>query len=502
MKRIISVVIGLMLVVVTFGVAVATPAGTVDYVNTNSVNGVTVLAQGRDIQSPNTSQQILFGAKIVATSSRTFQTLVFAARDSQGNNLDFGHRWNHTLGTTQQTITASRSFSSSGTYTVWVAYQIGGAWYDLTPQMTVTIGSGTPQALVVAPTAISVNEGSTNTFSVRLATQPSSNVTVSTSAASGDSDLTLQSGSSLTFTSTNWNTNQLVRVAGAEDADSTNGSRTFTVSSSGLTSINVVATEVDNDGGSSGSQPLGAGTGWTSTFFDEFDGTSLDAQASEGGSTKWYYNNCSAEADCSSSPSGTGNKGNQQLEFDRGSNCSVSSGQLDITSGPTSITSQSGTHYDWASCMITSNYALQYGFIETRMKLPSATGFWPAFWTWQAPGVNIWNETDVFEFYSDNHARLYHSQHADGGSGCTTNTLSPPGGLSSFDPSAGYHVYGADINATNTKFYIDGVLVCTASGTSNALSQILVDNFVYSQIPPSSGTTEHLLVDYVRAWTK
>src|SRR2546428_784875 len=50
-----------------------------------------------------------------------------------------------------------------------------------------------------------------------------------------------------TFTAANWNTNQPVTLAAAQDADTTNGSRTFTVASTGIPSITVTATEIDDD---------------------------------------------------------------------------------------------------------------------------------------------------------------------------------------------------------------------------------------------------------------
>nr|WP_311132668.1 glycoside hydrolase family 6 protein [Nonomuraea gerenzanensis] len=105
------------------------------------------------------------------------------------------------------------------------------------------------QSIVVTPTSVTVPEGSTGTFTARLAAQPSSSVTVTTTAGSGDSNLTVSSGASLTFTTSNWNTPQTVTLAAAQDTDTTNGSRTFTVASTGLTSRTVTATEADDDGG-------------------------------------------------------------------------------------------------------------------------------------------------------------------------------------------------------------------------------------------------------------
>ncbi len=94
---------------------------------------------------------------------------------------------------------------------------------------------------------MSVNEGSTNTFTVRLAAQPTSDVTVNVTRTSGDTDLTVSGGGTLTFTTANWNTPQTVTLSAAEDADTVNGTAVFAVASSGLTSVNVNATEADND---------------------------------------------------------------------------------------------------------------------------------------------------------------------------------------------------------------------------------------------------------------
>jgi len=108
-------------------------------------------------------------------------------------------------------------------------------------------GSQQPQTLIVAPVSLNVPEGATATFTVRLGRQPTSNVIVNATAGTGDADLTVSSGGTLTFTSANWNTNQIVTLAAAQDADTTNGTRPFTVSSANVTSVVVNATEADND---------------------------------------------------------------------------------------------------------------------------------------------------------------------------------------------------------------------------------------------------------------
>ncbi|WP_214318550.1 glycoside hydrolase family 16 protein [Nonomuraea sediminis] len=236
--------------------------------------------------------------------------------------------------------------------------------------------------------------------------------------------------------------------------------------------------------------PNGPDGKWRLMFHDEFDGSSVDQ-------SKWQFQS-TAEADWSGWPFGTGNKGNQQLEFDQPTNCSVAGGTLTITARPDAITSQSGQHYRWSSCLITSTgqngYAFRYGYVEIKAQLPSDRGFWPAFWTWQAAGNERYTETDVFEFYSDNHTRLYLSQHSGPDAGCV---YQPP-----FDPTADMHVYGADIHEYGTDFYIDGTLVCHVQSTSTGMTNLIVDNFVYSEIPPARGSVGSMSVDYVRAWKR
>jgi unsaturated chondroitin disaccharide hydrolase len=113
------------------------------------------------------------------------------------------------------------------------------------PQLVVQ--QAVSQALVVSTGNVTVPEGDTANFSVKLAVQPAGNVTVNVARTSGDTDVSVQSGSSLVFTPTNWNTAQTVVLAAAEDADAANGSAVFTVSSTALTSKTVTASEADND---------------------------------------------------------------------------------------------------------------------------------------------------------------------------------------------------------------------------------------------------------------
>jgi hypothetical protein len=127
-------------------------------------------------------------------------------------------------------------------------------WSGSNPNPTAFSINGTPcngaqptVNLVVTPTTISVPEQGMTTYAVSLSSAPTGNVTVTSTAGTGDADITVTAGGSLTFTPQNWATPQNVTVSAANDADTTNGQRTITVASSGLTSVNVTANEADND---------------------------------------------------------------------------------------------------------------------------------------------------------------------------------------------------------------------------------------------------------------
>jgi glucose/arabinose dehydrogenase len=108
-----------------------------------------------------------------------------------------------------------------------------------------TSGSST-QNIVLSTNVMNVTEGSSGTFKVNLAKQPSSNVTVSLARTSGDGSITI-SPTSLTFSSSNWSTPQSVKASAASDSDNITKSAAITASSSGLSSQKIVVNAVDDD---------------------------------------------------------------------------------------------------------------------------------------------------------------------------------------------------------------------------------------------------------------
>ena len=90
---------------------------------------------------------------------------------------------------------------------------------------------------------MTVAEGGTAEFQVKLNTEPLNPTTVTVSRASGDTDISVQSGASLVFDASNWNTNQTVTLAAASDADQVDGSAIIRCSAPETADQDVTATE-------------------------------------------------------------------------------------------------------------------------------------------------------------------------------------------------------------------------------------------------------------------
>lgn len=105
--------------------------------------------------------------------------------------------------------------------------------------------------IVVSKSAVTINEGGTDTFTVKLDKAPTNSQVVNIS--SNNSDVTL-STNTLTFTPNNYNQTQEVRINVAEDSDAINDNCTLTLSSTNISSKTITITITDND--SSGETPI------------------------------------------------------------------------------------------------------------------------------------------------------------------------------------------------------------------------------------------------------
>ncbi len=109
---------------------------------------------------------------------------------------------------------------------------------DGTGSAKVTVNDNDTRGLVLNPTSLTVNEGSSANYTVKLATKPTAAVTVTVggtgSGITVDTDTsTVGDQSTLTFTTSNWNQTQTVRVSAGQDANTADESVTLTHTTSG-----------------------------------------------------------------------------------------------------------------------------------------------------------------------------------------------------------------------------------------------------------------------------
>ena len=133
--------------------------------------------------------------------------------------------------------------------------------------VTVTVVDDDVQAIVVVPTTgVTVLEGATTTFSVRLAFNPASAVSVS--VATSNATKVTTTVTSLTFNATNFASPQTVTVRGEQDDDLAAEAETLTLALAGSANVTVPVTVTDDDQQTLivSSTAVGVLEGATSTF--------------------------------------------------------------------------------------------------------------------------------------------------------------------------------------------------------------------------------------------
>lgn len=184
---------------------------------------------------------------------------------------------------------------------------------------------------------------------------------------------------------------------------------------------------------STGSASTGSGSGWTLAWQDNFTN-------SEDLSSNWTF-----------TTNGNG-FGDKALSWFGNDTASVADG------GGLVITAAKGgsQHTCWygpceyTSAEMTSNFAQEYGRFEARIKLPSGTGLWPAFWLIPQHGHKVPGEIDIIEVNNKNpdevtgyvHDKPVYNYKAE-------KVLSTP-------PSSQFHVYGVDWTPTGVTWTFDG----------------------------------------------
>ncbi|MBF2755606.1 MAG: hypothetical protein ISN29_10180, partial [Gammaproteobacteria bacterium AqS3] len=144
--------------------------------------------------------------------------------------------WNQPQTVTVSTIQDDDTLDDSAS----IALSASGADYgDVTASMPVSVTERSEAGLILSTRSISLDEGDSRRFTVRLKTQPGSDVTVRLAQPKNvdvkvDTDANASDNqNTLTFTDDNWRDEQTVTVNAAEDDDAVNDSATISLSASG-----------------------------------------------------------------------------------------------------------------------------------------------------------------------------------------------------------------------------------------------------------------------------
>jgi beta-glucanase (GH16 family) len=170
---------------------------------------------------------------------------------------------------------------------------------------------------------------------------------------------------------------------------------------------------------------------------DEFDGAAIDPSrwAFEIGGSGW---------------------GNNELEFytDRSENARLENGELVLEAR-----AEEYLHRDYTSARLITQglFAVAYGRIEARMRMPAGNGLWPAFWMLGTDiGQSPWpacGEIDIVEFLGREPDRAYGTVHGpgySGGNGIGDHIEVPAGSLSD-----AFYVYAVEWEPGEIRWYLD-----------------------------------------------
>jgi len=179
---------------------------------------------------------------------------------------------------------------------------------------------------------------------------------------------------------------------------------------------------------------------------DEFDGTTLNA-------ANWT-------ADVGNGCPSLCGWGNNELEYYRTQNVSVSGGNLVLT---TLRQSYGGSSFTSGKVHTRGKQSFLYGRIEMRAKIPTGDGMWPAFWMMPAADVyGGWaasGEIDIME--SSNSTTSVGGALHFGGSYPNNTSTSSSYSLGGPNFADAFHVYAVEWEPDAIRWYVDGVLFAT-----------------------------------------
>lgn len=245
---------------------------------------------------------------------------------------------------------------------------------------------------------------------------------------------------------------------------------------------------------------------WSLVWADEFNGTLLDP-------ANWTPD---LGTGC---PSLCG-WGNNELQYYRSQNVTVTGGNLVLTARAQSY---GGASFTSGKVTTRGKQAFLYGRIEMRAKLPTGAGMWPAFW--MMPQDNVYGgwaasgEIDIME--SANATTSVGGALHFGGSYPDNRSTSSSYSLGGANFADEFHVYAVEWEPDTIRWYVDGVLFMTrvssqwysdaAPGNSRApfdqefyiiLNTAVGGNYTGCTSPGciDADLPQEFLIDYVRVY--
>jgi beta-glucanase (GH16 family) len=246
-------------------------------------------------------------------------------------------------------------------------------------------------------------------------------------------------------------------------------------------------------------------SGWVLAWSDEFnkqDGSAPDP-------TKWKIE------------TGGNGFGNKELEYytNRPQNLQIEKGNLEMIALKETYTGPDGVSRNYTSARLNTlgKFDQAYGRFEARIKIPYGQGIWPAFWllgndidTTGWPGCG---EIDIMENIGREPTIVHGTIHGPGYSG--GKGIGSPYSVLSGRFADEYHVYTAEWEPNQIRFYVDDHLYATRTpadlpaGTKWVYDHpffVILDLAVGGEWPgnPDETTTfpQKMLVDYVRVYKK
>jgi beta-glucanase (GH16 family) len=178
-------------------------------------------------------------------------------------------------------------------------------------------------------------------------------------------------------------------------------------------------------------------------FYDEFDGTAIDA-------TKWhtYSAEFCADGNCFGARGRDGDIAGLFLD----ENVEVNNGILKLHTKKEPNT-WFGESFDYSAAMIYSKfpeYKFLYGKFEARIKMHNGSGLWPAFWLWGGPEIDIieYIKPDKDFFATD----LHNAGKQDSEKASVSNIT---------DFTQNFHVYAVEWSPHKIEWFVDNNLVRT-----------------------------------------